>query len=443
MSNQYNDTMSYLDAMKYMSQVNIYGSVLGLDNTKELLRRLGNPQDQLKFTHVAGTNGKGSVCAYISTILAESGYLVGRYISPTIIEYRERIQLHRKHLTTYINEDEVGMYVGRIKEVIDGMVNEGLPHPTPFEIETAMAFLYYVENQCDIVVLEVGLGGRLDSTNIINTTECAVLTSISMDHMEALGDTLEKIAYEKAGIIKHHIPVVSYEQDSEAMAVIQEECSKNQSKLTCMSLDSIENVEHSFHGITFDYKEYKELHLKLLGENQVKNAALAIEVINVLVCFGYHVEETDLRNGLFLTRWPGRFQMIHKEPYLFVDGAHNEDAAKSLRKSIEIYFTNKRIIYIMGVLADKDYLSVLRHTASYADTIITLTPNNPRALSSKELAKVAKDYCNKVIDGETPDHATQIAMELANKEDIILALGSLSFLGEIYKHVETMGKDID
>lgn len=435
MRNKINNSMSFEDAMKYMSKVNVYGSVLGLDNTRELLRRLGNPQNELKFIHVAGTNGKGSVCAYIGTILAEAGYLVGRYISPTIIEYRERIQLRKNHITTYISEEEVGKYIGRMKEVIDGMLGEGLPHPTPFEIETAMSFLYYTEKQCDIVVLEVGLGGRLDSTNVITTAICSVLTSISMDHMQILGDSLEKIAYEKAGIIKKNIPVISYEQDMKVMNVIQEECSKNQSKLTYMSLDSIKNENHSFYGITFDYKKYKGLKLKLLGENQVKNAALAIEVINELVNLGYHIKEADLRNGLLLTRWPGRFEMLCKQPYLFVDGAHNEDAARSLRKSIEIYFTNKRIIYIIGVLADKDYHSVLRHTAKYADTVITLTPDNPRALTSEDLAKTVKEYCTNVIDGKTTENAIKIAMELADIEDVILAFGSLSFLGDIYRHV--------
>ncbi|ROR28156.1 dihydrofolate synthase/folylpolyglutamate synthase [Mobilisporobacter senegalensis] len=429
--------MSYRDAMEYMSTVNIYGSVLGLDNTKELLRRLGNPQDQLKFVHVAGTNGKGSVCAYIGTILAKAGYLVGRYISPTILEYRERIQTGQNQSTVFISEEEVGDLIGRIKEVADSMVEEGMPHPTPFEIETAMAFLYYVEKKCDIVILEVGLGGREDSTNVISTTVCSVITSISLDHMQILGDTLTKIAYEKAGIIKYKIPVVSYAQESEAMEVIKEVSEQNHSELTCMSLEAIENVEHTFHGITFDYKEYKKLEIKLLGENQVKNAALAIEAISVLAGLGYRIKEADIRTGLLLTRWPGRFEMIKTEPYFFVDGAHNEDGAKSLRKSIEIYFTNKRIIYIMGVLADKDYHSVLRHTAPYADTIITITPDSSRALSSKELTKAALEYCKNVIDGETIGNAIDIAMELVKKEDVILAFGSLSFLGEIYRHIET------
>lgn len=431
-----NDVMSYEEAMDYMSHVNQYGSVLGLSNTRELLRRLGNPQEQLKFIHIAGTNGKGSVSAYISTILSVSGYLVGRYLSPTIFEYRERIQLADKEAPTYISEVEVGRYIGRIKSVIEDMVREGLPHPTPFEIETAMAFLYFLEKSCEIVVLEVGLGGRQDSTNVIHTTVCAVLTSISMDHMQILGDTLGKIAYEKAGIIKKDTMVVTYEQEKEAMDIINEVCEKEHATLQCVESKEIINSKHSFKGITFDYKEFSNLEVKLLGEHQVKNASLAIEIASVLIKLGYSIKEEDIRNGLLLTKWPGRFEMIHNDPIFFVDGAHNEDAAISLSKSIEIYFTNKKIIYIMGVLADKDYQSVLRNTASYADTIITITPDNPRALSSKELANTAEQYCDKVIDGKTIERGIQIAMELAHKNDVILAFGSLSYLGDIIRYFD-------
>lgn len=434
MKEQKNNPMTYQEAIKYIDKVNVYGSVLGLLNTKELLKRLGNPQDQLKFIHVAGTNGKGSVCSYLGSILANAGYMVGRYISPTILEYRERIQLQRKQTNTFISEEEVGCFIGRIKNVIEGMVREGLPHPTPFEIETAMAFLYFVEKQCDIVVLEVGLGGRKDSTNVITTTICSVITSISMDHMKMLGDTIEKIAYEKAGIIKENVPVVTYEQKEEARKVIEEESKKKHSKVYSMSLDEIQTVEYSFQGTTFDYREDKNLEIHLLGENQVKNAALAIEVIHVLIDLGYSISKKDMREGLFLTKWPGRFEMIKEKPWFFIDGAHNKDGARSLRKSIEIYFTNKRIIYIMGVLADKDYHSILKDTAPYADTIITLTPKNPRALSSDKLAKAARNYCSHVIDGKTVKDAVNIGIKLAKQEDVILAFGSLSFLGDIYRY---------
>ena len=442
------NTMNYQDAMEYIEKVNVYGSVLGLETTKELLRRLGNPQNQLKFIHVAGTNGKGSVCSYLGTILASGGYLVGRYISPTIMEYRERIQLQKNQSSVLISEDEVAGFMDRIKGVIDNMLWDGLPHPTPFEIETAMAFLYFEKKRCDIVILEVGLGGRKDSTNVITTAVCSVITSISMDHMKVLGDTIEKIAWEKAGIIKKGIPVVTCEQKQEAMKVLWEESEKNHSPIYSMSLDEIKNVEYSLKGTVFDYKKDKKLEISLLGENQVENAALAIEAVHVLISLGYSVSDRNIREGLLYTRWPGRFEMIKTKPYIFIDGAHNEDGARSLSKSIEIYFTNRRIIYIMGVLADKDYHSILKHTASFADTIITITPDNPRALSSHKLAKAALSCCDHVIDGETVKKAVDIGLKLARPEDVILVFGSLSFLGDIYRTLELPGyvgirKDLD
>lgn len=424
--------MDFKEAMKYMKEVEQYGSVLGLDNTAELLKRLDNPQDRLKFIHVAGTNGKGSVSAYLSNILTEAGYLAGRYVSPVIFHYCERIQICEKNgSTAYIQEEEAAGYIGRIKNVIDQMTLEGMPHPTPFEIETAMAFLYFTDKKCDIVVLEVGMGGRLDSTNVVNTVVCSVITSISMDHMQILGESLSQIAYEKAGIIKYEVPVVSYEQRTEAMEVIKKEAERKNAVLTVMSLEQILNVNHSFEEITFDYAGFKDLKLRQLGENQVKNAALAIETVIVLNQQGYNLSEAEIRNGLKITRWPGRFELIHKHPFLFIDGAHNEDAARSLAESIDIYFTDQNILFIMGVFADKDYRSILRETASRAECIITITPPSARALPSMDLADAARQYCENVIDGGTIENAVAIAMTLAKKEDIILAFGSLSFLGSL------------
>lgn len=448
-----NQPFTYESAMEYIKETEQYGSVLGLEGIAELLKRLSNPHDKLKFIHVAGTNGKGSVSAYISSILAVGGYKVGRYVSPVIRHYCERIQISERKIftdcdtenceteeiqTACIAEDKVAYYLGRIKDTADIMVLVGHPHPTVFEIETAMSFLYFVDCNCDIVVLEVGLGGRLDATNVIKTTVCSVFTSISMDHMQFLGDTLEKIACEKAGIIKESVPVVSYEQEEEAGKVIRITAEEKHAELTCMSLNQIQNIKHSFDRITFDYKEFENLQLTLLGENQVKNAALAVEIAKVLIQEGYHINKYQIAVGLKLTKWFGRFEMILKNPYFFIDGAHNEDAAKSLAKSIRIYFQNRRLIYILGVFADKDYGKILQYTAPYADMIITITPDNPRALPSGQLAEAAGKFCNHVINGNTIEEALEIAVESAEAEDVILAFGSLSFLGNICDRIKNI-----
>lgn len=429
--------MKYEEAMEYMQEVNQYGSVLGLENTKELLLRLGNPQNDLKFIHIAGTNGKGSTGAYIGTILAQCGYLVGRYISPTIFEYCERIQQMRGDQVQYISKEAVGEYLSKIREVIAKMQKDGCPHPTAFEVETAMAFLYFRQIQCDVVVLEVGMGGRLDSTNVIATVILSVLTSISMDHMQYLGTSLEEIAYEKAGIIKPGIPVVSYDQPEEAERVIKKVCREKGCTCTFMDSMQIQNALHSFTGITFDYKEQKNLQVTLLGENQVKNTALALEAVKVLVELGYQITEEFVRLGLRKTKWPGRFSLLHQHPYVFVDGAHNVDAAVSLRTSVELYFTNRKIIYIMGVLADKEYREILKITAPYADKIFTITPDSPRALPSAALKRAAEEYHDKVQDGRHITQALELALNEAGTEDVILAFGSLTFLGEIYRYFET------
>jgi dihydrofolate synthase/folylpolyglutamate synthase len=425
--------MNFEEAMIYLDQVSSFGSVLGLETTRELLARLDDPQDKLKFIHIAGTNGKGSTAAYLANILSKAGYKVGRYISPTILEYCERIQI-TCDTTRYIEKETVARHITRIASVIKEMLEQGLSHPTPFEIETAMAFLEFVEQKCDIVVLEVGLGGRLDSTNVIQTTVCAVITSISMDHMSILGDTLGKIAYEKAGIIKYGVPVVSYQQDAEAAKVIEQVCEQQKANLTVVNFHQIENAVYEVAGSTFDYQVYQALRIQLLGEIQIRNAVVAVETIGVLNKLGYKISEQSIREGLIETRWKGRFEVIHEKPFVIIDGAHNEDAAIALNNSLNIYFPGRKMVYVMGVLADKEYSKVLYNTANHAKRIITVTPNNMRALSSADLAQHAKQYCEDVIDAGTVNNGLNIAMNGIEEDDIILIFGSLSFLDEVYHY---------
>ena len=425
--------MNYKQAMEYMDETAKYGSVPGLTNIINLCKKLGNPQNDLKFVHIAGTNGKGSTLAYISTVLKEAGYRVGRYVSPTIFEYRERIQVNER----MISKDALCRHLENIQAAIAELEAEGQPHPTPFEIETALGFLYFKEKKCDIVVLETGLGGTLDATNLITTTIVSVIASVSMDHMAFLGDTLAEIAENKAGILKNGIPVVMMAQKPEAMQVIERKAKELHCELTVALETEASKIRYGVEKQKFDYKEYKGLEIGLAGKCQIANAVLAVEVLRVLAKNGFPIKEQALRDGLKKTVWRGRFSVIAKKPLFIVDGAHNEDAAIKLADSIRFYFTNKKIIYIMGILKDKEYEKIIANTAPYAEQIITVTtPKNPRALPAYELAKAVKDYHPNVTAVDSLQEAVEMSYLLADKDSVIIAFGSLSYLGELIEIVE-------
>lgn len=420
--------MKYEQAMEYLEEMNQRGSVMGLESSRELCRRLGNPQENLQFVHIAGTNGKGSILAYVSTVLAVSGYRVGRYLSPVIRDYRERIQVNGRMIT----KKAVGELLETVKAAAEAMAAEGLPKPTVFEMETAMAFLYFKQRECEIVVLETGLGGALDSTNIIQNTLVAVLASISMDHMAVLGKTLSAIATQKAGIIKKGCRVVTGSQAPEVMEVLCRAAEEKASDLVVADASAASRIRYGILKQQFDYAGYKNLEITLAGKYQIDNCITAIEVIKALEKKGFLVTEKALRTGLRETRWEGRFTVIQKQPLFIIDGAHNEDAAKKLADSVRFYFTNRRIIYIMGVLRDKEYEKILAETYSLAEQIITLTPpDNPRALSAYELAVAAKEYHPNVTAVDSVEEAVEVAELLADKEGVIVAFGSLSYLGRL------------
>ncbi len=425
--------MKYTEAVDYMESLSSYGIVPGLGNIRNLCEKLGNPQKDLRFIHIAGTNGKGSVLAYVSTILKEAGYKVGRYVSPTIFEYRERIQINNRSIT----KKALCEYVERMKGICQELVAEGKPHPTPFEVETAMAFSYFKEQGCDVVVLETGMGGRQDATNIIENTLVAVLVSISMDHMQFLGKDLTAIATEKAGIIKTGCHVVTVLQEQSVQQVIEKQAADLQVPVTVAKEENAKKIRYGLEKQRFDYGQWKNMEIPLAGKHQIANAVLALEVVQALQQKGYAVSEKALRAGLKETEWPGRFTVLGKKPYFVVDGAHNEDAAKKLAESIEFYFTNKRIIYIMGILRDKEYEKIISLTHGYADQILTVaTPNQARTMSSYELAtEVAKVHQN-VTTVDSLEEAVEMAYLLAGKEDVIIAFGSLSFTGKLMNILE-------
>lgn len=441
--------MEYKEALRFIEDAGKNAGEMGLEAISNLLEELGHPEESLTFIHVGGTNGKGSVAAYLSFILASAGYKVGRYISPTIRGYRERIQIlscrGTEYESCYISKERVEKWITRIKEACMVIERKGKKLPSPFEIETAMGFLEFVEEMCDVVVLEVGMGGRTDATNIIKETAATVLTSISMDHMQVLGNTLTAIAREKAGIIKQHGNVVAYDYDfwskecgkvDEITPVLVEKAREQQATITFSAFSDLKNELHDLQGITFDYKGYQGLHTPLLGENQVKNAALAIETAEHLQRTGWNITREHIFAGINNTKWHGRFEVIKENPVYIVDGAHNPDAARSLEKSIGIYLKEKKLLYIVGILADKDYDAVLSFVGRYADKIITVTPDNDRALSAKELEICAEKYCSCVAVGGTMEQALALAQKEEAAYDAILIFGSLYSLHSVYAFME-------
>lgn len=425
--------MKYQEALDYIDSLKKYGIVPGLDGIRRLCRLLGDPQEELSFVHIAGTNGKGSVLAYISTILKCAGYRVGRYLSPVIFDEREKIQVNERN----ISQKAFCQGMELIKAACNEIAAQGFPHPTPFEAETALAFWYFREKKCDLVVLETGMGGSQDCTNVIRNTCISVLASVSMDHMKFLGNTLSDIAAQKAGIMKEGRPAVTMCQKEEVMQVLKERAEKLSVPLTVADSSKASKIRYGIERQRFDYDGMKNLEIRLAGSFQIDNAVLAIESVKLLLQQGFVIKEAALREGLLQTKWPGRFSVIGKKPLFIADGAHNEDAAKKLARSIEFYFTNKRIIYIMGVLRDKEYEKIIELTHSYADQIITITPpENPRGMGAYELAARIAEVHPQVTAADSLEEAVEMSCLLAGKEDVIIAFGSLSYLGRLIRIVE-------
>lgn len=424
--------MTEKECLDFMDELKKSGIVPGLGSIKELCRRLGNPQDAFPCIHIAGTNGKGSVLAYLSTVYKTAGYRVGAFSSPAVFNPRETIRVDGKNMTKKAYTEGLE----KIKEAVETIKADGLPAPTAFEAEVALAFLYFADKKCDIVMLEAGMGGREDATNLITRTLAAVLMPIGMDHMQFLGGTLDKIAYQKAGIIKKGCVAVSAVQQEEAAAEIRKEAEKQ--GCSCIFATVPEKIKYGLKKQKFTYRDafgtlHKDMEITIPGVCQAENAAVAIEVVEALNRQNaFVVSEENLRRGLLETSWPGRFEVLREKPYFVIDGAHNEPAAKKLVQSVSAYFSNKRIIYIMGMLKDKEYEKVAEITYPYADQIITVTPpENKRALSAMDLAAAVSAYHPRVTTAGSVEEAVEMAYLLAGKEDVILCFGSLSFLGRV------------
>lgn len=416
--------MNYSEAIEYIHSVNWTFCKPGLERVRELCENLGNPQDKLKFIHVAGTNGKGSFCAMTDSILRCAGYKVGLFTSPYIVEFNERMKIDGEN----ISNDELCELVEMVKPHAEKMKDK----PTEFEMITALSFLYFARHGCDIVVLECGLGGRLDATNVIKTPLLSVITGISLDHTSILGDTVEKIAAEKAGIIKDGVPVLWCGKDADAERVIYDKAAKVGAPMIRPSRDSLIIREMTLDGTRFDYGERKDIILSLLGTYQPENASNVLTAIDILRSIGYKIPDCAVYDGMKSVRWQARFEVISRRPLVIADGGHNPEGIDSAVSSIKAYFGNGKVGIITGVMADKDYGYMAERIASIAKKVFCLTPDNPRALSAEKYAEVFKNLSIDSVACRSVDEAVNSATEWAKQNNTpIVSLGSLYMYREV------------
>ena len=415
--------MNANEAIAYIHSVCWKGSIPGLGRTQELLRRMGNPEKQLKFVHIAGTNGKGSTAAMTASILRKAGYRTGLYTSPYIYRFHERMQVDGQE----ISDEDLAAITEYVKPLADSMTES----PTEFELVSCIAFEYFKRMQCDIVVLEVGMGGAMDSTNVIEVPEVAVITNIGLDHTEYLGDTLEKIAETKAGIFKEGGHAVVYRGTPGVEAVFERICAERHVSLKKADFDGLRSVSHSLDGQVFDCGTRKNLFLPLLGDHQLHNAAVVLSVADTLIEEGWKISEENIRDGLRDVRWPGRFDIMRRDPLFIIDGGHNPQCIEALVKNIQDYLPGKKLVVLTGVLADKDYVDMYQPVMPYVKQFICVTPPNPRKLDADKLAAYlestgipASPYAE-IADG------VRAAIEAAGKDGVVLCFGSLYMIGSI------------
>lgn len=437
--------MNYHEAIDYIEKLQAEaGSDLSLKQVKYLANMVGNPENKSRIIHIAGTNGKGSVGNFIAGILAMSGYTVGRYISPALFEYREKIQKITGNIyglqKEYISEQEVADNLTYLIGETDKMKKEGKKTPTAFEIETVMAYKVFADWKVDVAIVETGMGGRLDATNIVEKPVLSVITSISMDHMDYLGDNLLEIAKEKYGIIKNGVPVVSMEPETDCLEELKYTCRRHDSALSVVSREDIRPYEFSVDKTSFIY-ENEKFTLSQPGIFQLDNAQLALMAAKVLHRSGFRlINKQSVKEALIMCRWSGRFEVVSHNPYVIVDGAHNPDAARMLKYSLNAYFPGEKFIYIIGVFKDKDYRQVLRNTLPHAKRVYTVNAPAPRGLSAEELAECVAEVSNNKITHIEAKKNVRDALNSISRErlsDRIIVFGSLSFLHEVYEYFGT------
>jgi dihydrofolate synthase/folylpolyglutamate synthase len=399
------------------------GSKPGLARTRALLTGMGSPQKRLRFIHVAGTNGKGSVSAMLASILQRAGFRTGLYTSPYLRSFNERMRVNGEPIS--------GTELAELTAAIVPHARAMPDPPTEFELITAIAMTWFEKRDCQAVVLETGLGGRLDSTNVIETPICSVITNIGLDHTRELGGTVEEIAAEKAGIIKKGRPAVAYELPESVTAVIAARCRETGSRLIQANFSKIHLVSDSLDGQFFSYGACRRLRLPLLGAHQLKNAALAIETVAVLRGNGFDISDEAVRRGLARTVWPARFELISQRPWFVVDGGHNPQCAETVMENLLHYFPDQKRILLFGVLADKDYIGQAAILNAAADAFVTVTPPGPRALPAETLAKALHVFGKPVSAGGSIPEGIETALSLAGEAGVVCSVGSLYSAGPV------------
>ena len=414
------------DPVAYINEPRWRSMDLGLGRTQELLRHLGNPQDRLRFVHVAGTNGKGSVCASLASILHKANLRVGLFTSPYLVSFEERIRIDG----VPISIDELRQVTLEVRDAAETMSE----HPTEFELMTAVAFCYFAQKKCDLVVCEVGLGGRLDSTNVITTVELSIIVSIALDHCAFLGDTLAKIAREKAGIMKPAVPVVSAPQDPQAAAVLVKQASSQGCTLTFVDPAQICGTNDDF-----SYGTWNHLRLSLQGGYQLTNAAVVLEAVLALRALGWNVPDHAVEWGLSHVLWPGRFEIVCRQPEIIIDGAHNPQGARALASELSSRYTARRVVMCVGVMADKDWHAILASLVPLSSCIVCVEPDNPRALPAVELAHGVEQACLRahhvldypVVAAPSVEDGVHATLTCANRDDVVVFCGSLYSIAQV------------
>ncbi len=415
--------MNYIETLEFIHSVSWKGSRPGLERTIELLSLMGNPEKKLKFVHIAGTNGKGSTASMTANILEKAGYTVGLYTSPYIFTFNERMRVNGEN----ISDDELVSVTEFVKPLAEKMEDS----PTEFELVTCIAFEYFYRKRCDVVVLEVGMGGELDSTNVIDSPEVAVITNIGLDHTDFLGDTLEKIAETKSKIIKENSIAVLYPSTDGVKSVVEKRCLDVNAMLKIAEFDEMKPKSASLAGQLFDFKDFKNLKLPLLGRHQLNNTATVFAVIEALREKGWNVTDKNIINGIESVRWQGRFELVSENPTFVVDGGHNPQCAAALFENVKEYLGDKKLVVLTGVLRDKDFESMYADMATLTSEFVTVTPPNPRALSATKLADYLTRFSKPVTSADSIEEGVKLAKQKAGENGAVLAYGSLYMVADI------------
>lgn len=423
--------MNAEQAIAYIHSVCWKGSIPGLGRTQELLEKMGNPEKKLKFVHIAGTNGKGSTAAMTASILSRAGYRTGLYTSPYIYRFHERIQVDGVE----ISDEDLTEITEYVKPLADSMAQS----PTEFELVCCIAFEYFYRKKCDIVVLEVGMGGAWDATNVIEVPEVAVITNIGLDHTEYLGDTVEKIAETKSGIFKPHGHGVVYRSTPSVEAVYERVCAERDVSLRKADFDGLVLKAHTLEGQVFDCGSRKNLVLPLLGDHQLHNASVVLSIADTLIGEGWKISEQNIYDGIRDVRWPGRFDIVCRKPLFIIDGGHNPQCIEALVKNIQDYLAGKKVIALTGVLADKDYADMYKPVMPLVDRFVCITPPNPRKLEAEQLARYLRQAGAQAQASESILDGVKKAMELAGEDGVVLCFGSLYSIGGIRDALKDLG----